>query len=112
MIQQTINLNVIPNDKPIVIPISQYDTGDGRLQFKLDMELSGDAKLQGTKSNGEHFEISGTLSGKVFTCDVTELLTDTDGKAYANIVIDDGTDRIGTQAFILHVQKDAKGVIE
>lgn len=112
-IQQTRKVNIIPNHDIIVIPVSQYDTGEDRLVFELYKDdtpysPSGTAKLQGTRPHGT-FEHNMTISGNILTCDLYADMTEDAGQVKANIVLTEGDDRTGSQLFFLSVQKDAEG---
>ena len=106
-------INLIPNDDIIVIPVSQYDTGEDRLVFELYKDNSpytpsGTAKIQGTRPHGT-FEHDMTISGNVLTCDLYADMTEDAGQVKANIVLTEGDDRTGSQLFFFSVQKDAEG---
>lgn len=112
---QTRKINLIPNNDIIVIPVSQYDTGEDRLVFELFKEQtayspSGTAKIQGTTAKGT-FEHDMSISGNVLTCDLYSDMTQDAGQVKANIVLTEGDDRTGSQIFFFSVQKDAKGAI-
>lgn len=112
---QTRKINLIPNDDIIVIPVSQYDTGEDRLVFELFKDdsaysPSGTAKIQGTTPNGT-FEHSMTIVGNELTCDLYADMTADAGQVKANIVLTEGDDRTGSQLFFFSVQKDAEGAI-
>ena len=112
-IQQIRKINLIPNDDIIVIPVSQYDTGEDRLVFLLfngDTPYSptGTAKIQGTRKYGT-FEHDMTISGNEVTCDLYADMTEDAGQVRAQVVLTEGDDRTGSQIFFLSVQKDAEG---
>lgn len=107
MIVQTITLNLIPNNKPIVVNVNQNDEGDGRLVFEMD-EAYGLATIQGTRPDGGHFEHPATLSGNTVTADLYADMTLVDGDVFAQLVCTENNERTGSQVFILRVQKEAK----
>lgn len=112
-IQQIHKLNLIPDEQILVIPVSQYDTGDSRLIFDLYANEqaytpSGTAKIQGTTKNGT-FEHSVTLNGNRVTSDLYADMTADAGQVKAQIILTEGDDRTGSQVFFLSVQKDAEG---
>ena len=114
MIIQTYKLNLIPNEQILAIPVSQYDTGDGRLQFNLyaDGELyspSGAVTIQGTKPSGAQFVHIASVSGSHITSDLFPDMTNEAGQVRAQIVVTEGDNRTGSQVFFLSVQKDAEG---
>lgn len=107
MIQQKTKLNLIPNNRPIVINVNQNDTGDNRLIFEMDADVSGDVVIQGTTKHGT-FTHSASLDGRTVTADLESDMTSADGDTFAQLVFTDGDNRTGSQVFILRVQKEAK----
>lgn len=113
---QSFNLNMIPNGAPQVIHINQNDTGTGRLQIYLFYDgepyiwnNSASFKIRGTKADMQTFEASCVKSGTDYIyCDLTDDMDDVAGDVYCNIEMIDGSERVGTQAFILRVQKEAR----
>lgn len=115
MITQKNKIDLIPNDNILVIPVSQKDTGEDRLVFELFKDgtpysPTGTAKIQGTGPKTT-FEHDMTVSGNELTSDLFSDMTKDAGQVRANIVITEGDDRTGSQAFFLSVQEDAKGII-
>ena len=115
MVQQTRRINLIPTQDIIVIPVSQYDTGEDRLVFELYKDdtpytPSGTAKIQGTRKNGT-FEHDMTISGNEVTCDLYSDMTEDAGQVRAQVVLTEGDDRTGSQVFFFSVQKDAEGAL-
>lgn len=113
-INQTNKLNLISDEQILSIPVSQYDTGDGRLQFDLYAggELyspSGIVTIQGTKPSGATFEHTISASGSHITSDLYSDMTNEAGQVRAQIVVTEGDNRTGSQVFFLSVQKDAEG---
>lgn len=116
MITQTITLNMIPDGAPQVIHINQNDTGTHRFEIYLTYNNnpyvwnnSATFKMRGTKPNMDTFEVSCITSGTDYLiCDLTDNMDDIAGDVYCNIEMIDGSDRTGTQAFILRVQQEAK----
>lgn len=114
MITQTHKLNLIPNEQILSIPVSQYDTGDDRLQFDLYAEgelysPSGTVMIQGTKPSGAHFEHTISASGSHITSDLYADMTNEAGQVRTQLVVTEGDNRTGSQVFFLSVQKDAEG---
>lgn len=114
MVIQTHRLNLIPNEQILAIPVSQYDTGDGRLQFDLyvDGELyspSGSVTIQGTKPSGAQFVHIASVNGSHITSDLFPDMTNEAGQVRVQIVVTEGDNRTGSQVFFLSVQKDAEG---
>ena len=115
MLTQRTKLNLIPNEQIIVIPVSQYDTGNDRLIFELyagdePYYPSGTAKIQGTTKYGR-FENDASIDSNIVTCDLYADMTADDGNVKANIVLTEGDNRTGSQMFFLSVQKNAEGEI-
>ena len=112
MITQTFELNLIPEQAPVVIHCDQYDKGTGRLIVKLyegDVAYTptGTAVIQGTKPDGKGFNYSATLSGNTVTADLTEQMTAVSGRVRCQIVVTESSGRTGTFVFILDVQRSA-----
>ena len=112
MITQAFNLNLIPEQAPVVIHCDQYDKGTGRLVISLFEDSvaytpSGTAVVQGEKPDGKGFSYSATLSGNTVTANLTEQMTAVAGKVRCQLVITETSGRTGTFVFILDVQKSA-----
>lgn len=112
MITQTFDLNLIPEQAPVVVHCDQYDKGTGRLIIKLyegDVAYSptGTAIIQGCKPDGHGFSYAATLSGNTVTADLTEQMSCVSGRVRCQIVVTESTGRTGTFAFILEVQPSA-----
>ena len=111
MTTQTIKLNLIPNGIQPVIHVSQYDKGQtwifnlmvGKDAFTIP--ASSTVKLQGTNSDGTTFNKACTYSGSTVTVDVADDMTACAGKTRAEIRIKKGNEEIGTQNFILQIEK-------
>ncbi len=108
MIVQRIKLNLIPNNRPVIISVNQNDSGEDRLVFEMDMAGSGYAVIQGTRPDGGTFTHSAIVDGRTVTADLYDDMTSACGDVYTQLVFTDGNDRMGSQAFILRVQKEAK----
>lgn len=112
MITQEFDLNLIPNQAPVVVHVDQYDHGEGRLVANLyngDTAYAPDGTvvIQGTKPDGHGFAYSATLEGNVVTADLTEQMAAVAGDVRTQIVVTESTGRTGTFAFTLKVQKSA-----
>ena len=112
MITQTFDLNLIPEQAPVVIHCDQYDHGTGRLIVKLyegDVAYTptGTATIQGRKPDGHGFDYAATLSGNTVTADLTAQMSAVAGRVRCQIVVTESTGRTGTFAFILEVQPSA-----
>lgn len=116
---QAYNLNLIPNDDIQVIHISQYDRavtlrfyiydGDSLYPFNYS---STSFYIRGTKPNGQTFEhIMNKIRNEYVYYSLQQDMTDVCGDVYCNLEMIEGDNRTGSQAFILRVQKDARGEI-
>lgn len=112
MIIQRFNLNLIPNQSPVIVHVNQYDTGTGRLIATLyegnePYSPNGTAVIQGTKPDGHGFQYSATLNGNVVTADLTEQMSPVAGDVRAQIVVTESSGVTGTFVFIMRVQPSA-----
>lgn len=112
MIIQRFNLNLIPNQSPVIVHVNQYDTGTGRLVATLyegnePYSPSGTAVIQGTKPDGHGFQYAATLDGNVVTADLTEQMSPVAGDVRAQIVVTESSGVTGTFVFIISVQPSA-----
>lgn len=112
MIVQRFNLNLIPNQSPVIVHVNQYDTGTGRLVATLyegnePYSPSGTAVIQGTKPDGHGFQYTATLDGNVVTADLTEQMAPVAGDVRAQIVVTESSGATGTFVFIMRVQPSA-----
>lgn len=112
MIVQRFNLNLIPNQSPVIVHVNQYDTGTGRLIATLyegnePYSPNGTAVIQGTKPDGHGFQYTATLDGNVVTADLTEQMSPVAGDVRAQIVVTESSGVTGTFAFIIRVQPSA-----
>lgn len=112
MIVQRFNLNLIPNQSPVVVHVNQYDTGTGRLIATLyegnePYSPNGTAVIQGTKPDGHGFQYTATLDGNVVTADLTEQMAPVAGDVRAQIVVTESSGVTGTFVFIMRVQPSA-----
>lgn len=113
MITQQFDLNLIPNQAPVIVDVDQYDTGEGRLIISLYKDdvpyapTSAAAVIQGTKPDGHGFSYPATLSGNTVTASLTDQMSPVAGEVRAQIVVTEASGRTGTFAFIIRVQKSA-----
>lgn len=112
MIIQRFNLNLIPNQSPVIVHVNQYDTGTGRLVATLyegnePYSPNGTAVIQGTKPDGHGFQYTATLDGNVVTADLTEQMSPVAGDVRAQIVVTEPSGVTGTFVFIMCVQPSA-----
>lgn len=116
MIVQKRKISLIPDDNIVVVPVSQFDTGEDRLVFELYKDgstytPSGTAVIQGTCPDNSTFTHSVNVSGYTVTSDLYADMTSASGQVKAQIVLTEGDDRTGSQVFFLSVQEDAEGEI-
>ncbi|MBO5971349.1 MAG: hypothetical protein J6S14_22985 [Clostridia bacterium] len=114
MIQQTFNLNLIPESAPVIVRVNQYDTGTGRLVFKLYKGSSeytpgagATAIIQGTKPDMHGFAYDATISGSTVTANLTQQMSAVYGNTRAQIVVTESNGKTGSFAFTLKVQQSA-----
>lgn len=113
MITQTLDLNLIPGRVLPMVNVSQYDKDSRTLEFTIyngdqSFDLTGlSVYIQGLKPDGHGFNYSANISAGKITADITEQMTAVSGRVMCEVIIMDGTDRIGTGNFILNVEKAA-----
>lgn len=112
MIIQRFNLNLIPNQSPVIVHVNQYDTGTGRLVATLyegnePYSPNGTAVIQGTKPDGHGFQYTATLDGNIVTADLTEQMSPVAGDVRVQIVVTESSGVTGTFVFIMRVQPSA-----
>lgn len=93
-----------------VIEISQYDVGRPIIVHMKDgsdwYDLTGlTVKLQGTKPSGFGYSVTGTVDGHDATFSTIYDMTSESGFIASEVSIIDGTDVIGSQNVMLHVEK-------
>lgn len=114
MIVQRFDLNMIPDQAPVVVHCDQYDRGTGRLVISLyngsvtyTPPSGSTAVIQGYKPDRKGFQYSATLSGNTVTANITEQMTAKYGDVRCQIIVTETSGRVGSFAFILRVQKSA-----
>lgn len=115
MIAQEFNLNLIPQQAPIVVHVSQYDIGEGRLIAHLyegdtpyTPQAGATATIQGTKPDRIGFQYDDVvLSGSTATANLTEQMCAVAGQTVVNLIIRESDNRTGTFNFVLDVQPAA-----
>lgn len=112
MIQQEINLNLIPSSEPVVVHCNQYDEGKSRIVAHLfngvdpyTPSANATAKIQGTKPDNHGYQYWCELSGSTVTIDVNLQMTAAAGRVPSQVVINETTGFTGSFAFYLDVQK-------
>lgn len=110
---QEIDIDVIPQTIPVIVPINQNDVGTGRIKINLfkegtEYDLTNETvKVQGTKSNGVGFQHDVTFLDNVVTVDIVDDMTDVCGDVRTQLLIVNGNNKTGTMIFILRVQPEA-----
>ncbi len=113
MITQVYNLNLIPDygSVPVVVHVSQYDSGARTLKFNLlngDLPFSPSAGstvvIDGTKPDGHSFSYLCTFSGSQVSADVTLQMCACAGNTRCELRISDSTGILGTANFVLCVE--------
>lgn len=107
MIQQKIQLDIIPGKMPPVINVNQNDTGNRRLQFELVRDGVPYTPTGAIKIQGKTFEHPCLVSGSIVTVNLYADMTVNSGDVVCNLVETAYNSRHGTQNFILRVQKEA-----
>lgn len=114
MIEQRIQLNLIPNSRTVKVRCSQYDDQARKIIIEL---FNGSAaftipegttvQIRGTKPSGKGFSYSCTFSGNVITAVITGQMTVVAGSVCCEIILTNGAKTLGTANFILEVEKAA-----
>lgn len=112
---QSFDLNLVPGGVPVHVHADQRDTErvfaatmwDGDEPYVFDGTET--ITIQGTSADGHEFSHSdiATASGSVVTFSLAEDMSNAPGKAVANIVLSKGTIRIGSENFILNIQRSS-----
>lgn len=111
MITQTYNLNLIPNNVPVVVNASQYDKTSRTLNFNI---YNGDVlytipsgstiTVRGTKLDKTGFEYECTFNGSVVSFEIQDQMTVISGKYPVEIRIINNGDILGTANFIFNIE--------
>ena len=118
MITQRINLNLIPGQVLPRFNVSQYDKGsrtlefilfNGNQSFTLTSEMT--AQIQGTKADMHAFEYNATidLENQKVVADLNQQMTAAKGDVTCELVLFQGSQRLGTCNFIIAVEPAALG---
>ena len=114
MTTQFYQLDITPFGPPVIIPVSQYDTGSRILAFTLynaqqpfTIPSGATAVLGGTKPDGHAFEYACAISGQTITCTITEQMTAAAGYTDCEITLSKDMERLATANFKLHVERSA-----
>ena len=116
MITQRINLNLIPGQVLPRFNVSQYDKGSRTLEFILfngnqsfTMISSMTARIQGTKADMHAFDYAATVdtSNQKIVADLTQQMAAAPGDVTCELVLYQGTQRLGTCNFVIAVEPAA-----
>ena len=116
MITQRINLNLIPGQVLPRFNVSQYDKGSRTLEFILfngnqsfTLISSMTARIQGTKADMHAFDYAATVdtSNQKIVADLTQQMAAAPGDVTCELVLYQGTQRLGTCNFVIAVEPAA-----
>ena len=110
MMTQTITLDMIPGKEPQDIHVNQGDNGN-RIIFTLTKDgatytPTGNYALQGIKPSGKFSAGCQVQNNKVVATLSSEITSDA-GKIPAQLLETDGTNKTGSQVFMLNIQRKA-----
>ena len=115
LIEQVYNLDLVPNGRPLVVNVSQYDQGSRALTFNFFKDnvaftppAGYAAHITGTKPDGTGFMYAMTVSGSAATVEVTQQMCAVAGDCPCEIRLIDGNSNVlGTANFTLSVERAA-----
>lgn len=115
IIEQVYNLDLVPNGRPLVVNVSQYDQGSRALTFNFFKDnvaftppAGYSANITGTKPDGTGFMYAMTVSGSAATVEVTQQMCAVAGDCPCEIRLIDGNSNVlGTANFTLAVERAA-----
>lgn len=114
MITQTYQIDLIPSGEPVVVHVSQYDTGARTLAFDLfnggvawNIPAGSTASINGTKPDGTGFMYSMDVSGNTASIAIPQQMALVAGDVPAEIRIASGSGIIGSANFIIRVERAA-----
>lgn len=115
MITQEFDLNLIPDQEPVIVHVTQYDIGAGRLIAHLyagdvpyNISTGATVTIQGTKPDNIGFQYDDpTYRGNTVTANLTEQMCAVPGRVVTNIIVTESDNRTGTFNFLLDVQAAA-----
>ena len=110
IVTQNYDLDMIPGDVPLIVPVKQYDNTSRQIQFTLYsgsnafiLQSTASVRCDGTKPDGNGFSETCSYSGNVVTLVVTQQMAAVSGNVPCQLTVTDGTGVIGTATFILFV---------
>ena len=115
IIEQIYNLDLVPNGRPLVVNVSQYDQGSRALTFNFFKDnvaftppAGYSANITGTKPDGTGFMYAMTVSGSSATVEVTQQMCAVAGECPCEVRLIDGNSNVlGTANFTLSVERAA-----
>ena len=114
MIEQTYNLNLIPNGVPVIVKASQYDKTARTIKFTIydgdtlfTIPAGADVYVQGTKPDLTGYQYSCTVNGSVVSFDIEQQMTVCAGRHFAEIRITKGGEILGTANFEFFIERSA-----
>lgn len=115
IIEQVYNLDLVPNGRPLVVNVSQYDQGSRALTFNFFKDnvaftppAGYAAHITGTKPDGTGFMYAMTVSGSSASVEVTQQMCAVAGDCPCEIRLIDGNSNVlGTANFTLSVERAA-----
>lgn len=114
MILQTYQIDLVPHGEPVVVHVSQYDTGGRSLAFELynggvaySVPAGVTASITGTKPDGTGFMYPMTVSGNVVTIDLEQQMALLAGDVPAEITLTSADGKVSTANFIIRVERAA-----
>ena len=110
IVTQNYDLDMIPGDVPLIVPVKQYDNTSRQIRFTLYsgsnafiLQSTASVRCDGTKPDGNGFSETCSYSGNVVTLVVTQQMAAVSGNVPCQLTVTDGTGVIGTATFILFV---------
>lgn len=115
LIEQVYNIDLVPNGRPLVVNVSQYDQGSRALTFNFFKDnvaftppAGYSANITGTKPDGTGFMYAMTVSGSAATVEVTQQMCAVAGECPCEVRLIDGNSNVlGTANFTLAVERAA-----
>lgn len=110
MITQPLTLDMIPGKEPQDVHVNQGDNGN-QIEITLTKDgatytPTGTYTIQGIKTSGKFTAACTKSGGKVYAT-ITSTMTSDAGKIPVQLLETDGTNKTGSQVFMLNVQRKA-----
>lgn len=114
MITQTYKIDLVPHGEPVVVHVSQYDTGARTLAFELynggvayTVPANVTASVSGTKPDGTGFVYPLTVSGNVASLELEQQMALVAGDVPTEISLTGADGKISSANFIIRVERAA-----